>query len=256
MSRLSLYSLTISLLITLIPLASAIPAPERPLSIPGPPAEPRPRPGDGSGRYNSDGLCGPNDYRVHATLQAGVAYFSLRGRYQAARAMNHYLAESGEDLSVSVDLMMEDTPAFMQEAHQLAGKMAREKIESFVGPWTQMDFRSGWTIWNAWNDAKNEPHSYDWYYALGEYSYAVAGVVSQQEGGGKNLRYKVHVFDRYNWDSSNKSNTFGWGAVSLSHAEIGHLHQCGSAREYKIRGSSKTYTVNNYDPNKPLPPPK
>ncbi|PGH32222.1 hypothetical protein GX50_05006 [[Emmonsia] crescens] len=255
MAPISLHNLFLFLFAVLIPLVSSVPAPERPLSIPGPPAEPRPRPGDGSGKYNSDGLCGLNDYRVHATLQAGVAYFTARGWFQSARAMNHYLADSGEDLSVNVDTMMEDTPDFKQKALQLVKQVAKEKAESRVGPWTQMDFRSGWTIWNAWNERTDEPHSYDWYYALGEYSYAVSGVLTRQQNDDMSLKYKVHVFDRYNWDNSKKKNKFGWG-VELSHAEIGHLHKCGSAREYKVRGSGKTYTANNYDPNKALPAPR
>ncbi|PGG99353.1 hypothetical protein AJ79_08547 [Helicocarpus griseus UAMH5409] len=255
MATLTLHHLLLFLFATLIPLACTSPITEKrqAAGIPRPPPDPKPRPGDGSGEFNSDGLCGFNDYRVHAILQGGVLAFRAKGWPQSARAMDHYLGESGKDLSVNVDEIMKTTPAFKNAVHDLAEKTAKQRVETFIGPWVDLAFTSPWTVWHAWNDAKNEPHNYDWYYALGEYSYAVTGVVHKARNGALSLEWKAHVFDRYNWDNSDKKNQLGWG-IELSHREIGHLHKCGSAQEYTIRGSAKGQVVQNYDSKKPLPP--
>ncbi|KAF2189229.1 hypothetical protein K469DRAFT_446042, partial [Zopfia rhizophila CBS 207.26] len=219
-------------------------------NIPGAPPDPPLKPGDGSGEYNTIWLCGPNDWKVKGLLEAGVLAFAAKGWGQASRAMNHYLMDVGTDLEVNLANMMEDVPAFRDAIHDLAQAEAKKRVENFIGPWVTLTFTSPWTVWHAWNDAKNEAHNYDWYYALGEYSYAVSGVITK-ENGGMTLEWKAHVFDRYNWDNSGKE--FNLGPVSISHAEIGHLHKCGSAREYVVRGGSKTQTVKNYDTTKPLP---
>ncbi|KAK2811806.1 hypothetical protein FQN50_001844 [Emmonsiellopsis sp. PD_5] len=243
------HSLSALLLTSLLPLTLANPIIQKRADIPGPPTDPPQQPGDGSGEYNSIWLCSPNDWKVHTILKGGVVAFTAKGWIQSARAMNHYLGESGDDLDVNVQTMMKSTPAFKDAIHALAEKTVKHKLDTFVGPWVDLPFVSAWTVWHAWNDAANAPHNYDWYYALGEYSYAVSGVISRAKNGDMTVRWKAHAFDRYNWDNSNKKNNFGWG-VELSHAEIGHLHKCGSAQEYTVRGSSKEQVTKNYDSKK------
>lgn len=221
--------------------------------IPGPPRDPAAKPGDGSGKYNSIWFCGPNDWKVKAILEGGVVAFAAKGWGEASRAMNHYLMNDGTDMKVNLGNMMSDTPAFKNAVHKLAQAEAKKRVEEFVGPWVDLAFTSDWKVWHAWNDKEKKPHNYDWYYALGEYSYAVSGTIHRNKEGVMTLKWKAHAFDRYNWDKNTKKNQLGWG-IELSHAEIGHLHKCGSAREYTVRGSSKEQLVKNYKTNKPLPP--
>lgn len=224
-------------------------------TVPGPPADPPQLPGDGSGVWGSESPCGPNDWKIEAILTAGVDAFVAEGRCEAARCMHHYLLNTGADLEVNLANMMEDMPAFRDAIHTLAESTAKSKVENFVGPWLTIDFVSPWTLWHAWDDKNNEPYSLDWYYALGDYSYAVSGVVTRDGNTAAlmTLQWMVHVFDRYNWDNSGKQSNLGWG-VTLSHADIGHLHKCGGAREYVVRGGSKVQVVNSYDSTQPLPP--
>ncbi|KAF1811244.1 hypothetical protein P152DRAFT_66515 [Eremomyces bilateralis CBS 781.70] len=235
---------------SLLPLAIANPVLAPRASVPGPPKDPPLPSGDGSGEYNTIWLCGPNDYKVRALLEGGVLAFAAKGWCQASRAMNHYLLDNGKDLNENVANMMEDTPAFKKAVHALAEKEAKDAVD-FIGPWVTKTFNSGWKVWHAWNKEKNEAHNLDWYYALGEYSYAVTGVLTNGGTGKVKLEWKAHIFDRYNWDNSGKKQSFG--PISVTHKEIGHLHKCGGAREYVVRGSSKEQVVNNYNSKKPLP---
>ena len=237
-------------LVLLTPLISATPLVPR-ATIPGPPADPPQPAGDGSGEYNTEWLCKPNDWKVEGLLSAGVIAFDAKGWHAAARCMNHYLIDVGTDLDVNLANMMQDVPAFRDALHDLAQAEAKKAVD-FIGPWVTRSFTSKWTVWHAWNDAKNEAHSWDWYYALGEYLYSVTGVVTNGADGKMTLEWQAFVFDRYNWDQSGKKQNLGWG-IEISHKEIGHLHVCGAAREYNVRGKSKVQTVKGYNPKKPLP---
>lgn len=228
----------------------AIPSLTPRATVPNPPADPPQAAGDGSGAWNAES-CGFNDYKVDAILRGGVGVFNVKGYHQAARALDHYLDNKGSDLSIDVDEMMKTTPAFKDKVHALAESLVKQKVAGFIGPWITMTFASDWQVWHAWNDATNEPFSYDWYYAMGEYVYAVTGVATHEHDGSITLQWKGHVFDRYNWDQQGKSSHFG--PITLSHKEMGHLHKCGMAREYTMRGTGKEQVVHGYDSKKGLP---
>jgi hypothetical protein len=76
--------------------------------------------------------------------------------------------------------------------------------------------------------------------ALGDYSYAVSGVVTRDgtTAALMTLQWMVHVFDRYNWVNSGKQSNLGWG-VTLSHAELGI---CTSVTRGAFLGSYRTLT--------------
>ena len=60
-------------------------------------------------------------------------------------------------------------------------------------------FVSSWDVYSV-----NKDEIQDWFFALGSFSYSVAGVVHDDDTGAL-LEYKVCVFDRYNWDGGRVS---------------------------------------------------
>ncbi|QSS62573.1 hypothetical protein I7I51_02311, partial [Histoplasma capsulatum] len=125
-----------------------------------------------------------------------------------ARPSSHYLAESGKDLSVSVDSMMEDTPAFKQEALVRGGygqgEGGRSRMRGVMPTMRRIIMTTECDM---------------------------------------SLRYKVYLFDRYNWDDSKKKKIrFGWGGGAKPcrdwpSAQLGQRAGIQDSREQHVLGS-------------------
>lgn len=201
------------------------------------PPDPAQVPGDGSGAFDAQSCSLKDRFETFPVLTAGVLAMHHKGWDNAADAMAHYLDASGSEWDPQVSTMLSQIPALDAKIHAYV----QDQV-SKLGDDPATSFESGWLLWHAWNDATDEPYSWDWYYALGEFSYAVAGAL-ERTNGKVTAEWQVHVFDRYNWDDEGKVSSFAGGLIKLSHEDIGRLHKCGLAREYVVRGSTGILTL-------------
>lgn len=240
----------LSLLPLLLSFASAAALPSdlsvRAPSIPGPPSDPpQPADGDGIGPYNSKGA-GWKDRLNKVKFFTIAAAAGEIGLTNAERGMRHYLGNSGDDLNVAPGPMMNDLPEFRKAAQALAQNEATKAYRAISAKSGSKAFSSKWDTYYA-----TKEKSWDWFYAIGGFSFSVTGVVTKKSGGGS-LKYQVHIFDRYNWDAG-KSVTIG--PFTFEDRELGELHLKGLAREYVVRGSSQVNEVDSFKPGTVIPPP-
>lgn len=66
------------------------------------------------------------------------------------------------------------------------------------------------------------------------------------------IEYRVHTFDRYNWD---KGKQVSIGPITVKDEELAKLHRAGLAREYEVGGSSDPSSVETDLPGQPGAPP-
>lgn len=235
------------------PITSTIATPLRPRAVPIPPvpADPaQPAEGDGIGPYNSqDASLGD---RVDKAKFYGVAVAAGElGLTDAERNMRHYLGNSGDTLNIEPESMMKGLPEFRSAVKATAQNEAAAAWKKIAGPASgESPFSSPWNNFYA-----EKGMSLNWYFGLGGFSYSVTGVVSKPNvaaGGPGSLRYKVHIFDRYNWDNGKSVDI---GPFHFEDTELGHLHLVGLAREYIVRGSSAVNEVEKFTPTTVIPPP-
>jgi hypothetical protein len=242
-NRLTLLLLTLLTLLT--PFTHANPLP-RAIAIPPVPADPpKPASGDGIGPYASK-KAGVGDYISKAKFYGIAAAAGELFLLNAERNMRHYLGDSGSDLTVTPESMMGGLPTFRTAVKALAQNEAAAAYKRISGKSGEKAFSSPWQGFYATKDM-----SWDWFFAIGGFSYSVTGVVTKTSGGGS-LRYRVHIFDRYNWDQGKSVDI---GPFHFEDKELGNLHLVGLAREYTVRGSSAVNEVQKFTPTTVIPPP-
>lgn len=225
-------------LLTGVPAQLAIPSP-----LPDPPA---PSTGDGIGPYKSQSA-GPGDYATKTSFQLLAQAAGVAGLGNAKRNMEHYLDNTGTVFYNDPLAIMSAIPALKDAVKALAQNAATAKYKSLPNAGSG-SFQTPWQGFYATKEL-----SQDWFYALGGFSYSVTGVVSKAPNAIP-LKYKVHVFDRYNWDGG-KSVTIG--SVTVTDEAVGRLHLVGLAREYIVRGSTAEIPVQSFKPGTVIPdPPK
>jgi hypothetical protein len=218
----------------------------RALSIPPAPADPAaPADGDGIGPYDSQNA-GIGDRVSKAKFYAVAVAAGELNLVNAERGMRHYLGNSGDDLNVTPESMMKGLPKFRDAVKALAQNKAAAAYKLIKGASGEKAFSSGWNNFYATKDL-----SWDWFFAIGGYSFSVTGVVTKGSGGGS-LKYRVHIFDRYNWDAGKSVDI---GPFHFEDTELGKLHLKGLAREYTVRGSSGVNEVKSFSPTVVIPPP-
>ncbi|KAF9890465.1 hypothetical protein FE257_005870 [Aspergillus nanangensis] len=226
------------LLSTWISQSVALPHVSRDVSIPGPPSDPKPpSSGDGIGEWGSEDP-GIGDY-LDKTKFYGIARTAgTLGLDNAKNNMMHYLGNSGDDQPVTVENMLNDLPDFSKAAKAFIQNEATKAYES-LGSSDETAFVSKWENYYA---AKDE--SWDWFFAIGGFSYSVSGTM-EKVGSKVALKYRVHVFDRYNWDDGKSVDI---GPFHFEDRELGELHLKGIAQEYVVRGTSGTVSVSDFKP--------
>ncbi|KAH0563360.1 hypothetical protein GP486_002067 [Trichoglossum hirsutum] len=218
----------------------------RELAIPGPPSDPpKAATGDGIGPYGNESA-GVTDYAAWAEYETIAETAASIGLVHAAAHLEHYLGNTGSDYNDSPETMMNDLPKFRDAAKALAQNEAAAAWNRILDASGELAFSSTWSGFYAEKD-----QSMDWYYSVGGFSFAVTGVVSKNGQSGS-LRYKIHVFDRYNWDDG-KSTTIG--PFTFYDRDLGSLHLKGLAREYIVRGSGGVNTVTDFKATTVIPPP-
>jgi hypothetical protein len=220
-------------------------------SIPGPPSDPpKPASGDGIGKYKSKKpTWGARLNKIKFEQVANVA--ETIGMGDAARHMNHYLDNNGKDLTVSVEAMLRDLGDLRTEVAKLANSKAKPVYERLIKSKTKKSetFVSSWTVYDY-----DKKMTKNWYYAMGAFSFSVSGVLTVTPGKPAKaaIDYKIHVFDRYNWDAGKSVEI---GPFTIKDKELGELHLMGLAKEYVVRGTSKKQSVANYKPTNDFPKP-
>lgn len=207
--------------------------------VPPAPRDPPKPAGDGAGAYASKK---PTllDRLQHKTYRAMVSAADGLGLDNAARDLDHYLDNIGTDLTISPDQIMSDIPEFKEAVRALAETYAKRAFKNSKKSLTGSMFQSPWTSFYA-----TKALSKDWFFALGGFSYSVAGSVNVRKVNGKyttELKWRVYIFDRYNWDTG-KGVTIG--PFTFTDEELGRMHLVGLAKEYVVRGQS-TFRVEKW----------
>lgn len=187
-----------------------------------------------------------DDVAFEQVARAASTAADALGYTNAARHLNHYLDNSGDDLTVDPARIARDVPQFGQSVEQQLDAQVNAAIEQAVADGCYGEpiaFDSGWQGFYIDKDMNA-----DWFYAMGGIQHSVTGTVVVQPGDPPTaeVSYQVHVFDRYNWDGG-KTTTIG--PVTITDQQMGELHTAGLAQEYDIVGSTgeTTYTA-TYDP--------
>lgn len=165
------------------------------------------------------------------------------GLTNAADHMRHYLGNSGEPLTVSVDNMMRDIPDLTTaytEQQAVAMQAANQRIAE-MGEITQPQT---FTLTGERLSDVYANSSKDWYYAVGGFTYWYTAEVTvlPNEGGPPKVQteFKLNVYDRYNWDEGKSVEIAG---VTVEDNQLGRLHRVGLAQEYDINGTSTPSTT-------------
>ncbi|GAA2980570.1 hypothetical protein GCM10010519_14130 [Streptomyces lactacystinicus] len=204
-------------------------------------------PNDGAGPYHVREP-GAEDYAIQAEAYALVAGGTVFQNEDAARHMLHYLDNTGEPLTVDVDRMLRDDPAFRSHIDKLLTDREAEWRQTALDAYqkaggspvaipveTQRNRDNDFTF-----DGRQQPA---WFHAIGSQGCVVSGVVTVNPGpDGKpvvSTRYQVNVWDRYNWDKGKSTDIAG---TNVTDADMAKLHQAGLAQEYDISGRSTPMT--------------
>jgi len=151
-----------------------------------------------------------------STLDDGVSETKWRtiadgaevaGRTDAARHMNHFLDGTGGDLLLDADRILRDAPELQHDVEEaVAGQVAQIARSGRVG--TAVPFGTAWAG-HAFEDD-------NWFAAIGNVQYSVTGVATvhpPSAPGGQptvDVDYRVHLYDRYNWDEGDDPATPGF----------------------------------------------
>ncbi|TLF66829.1 hypothetical protein FEK33_12420 [Nocardia asteroides NBRC 15531] len=204
--------------------------------IPAMPTPPQPDPG--AGPHNSQPANERDDDIEFFAVARGIYYGALAIGYKnAARGLNNYLKNKGEDLSIDPDDVMNSVPGLRRHAERLVVEAVSTSARANpTSPNPPITFT---TAWSGYYILQSE-HS-DWFYAMGGISVCATGVVTiTHTGSGSDrpeilLDYRIHIFDRYNWDKKKKVTIAG---KTVTDEKMGGLHTAGLAMEFNQFGSS------------------
>lgn len=159
------------------------------------------------------------------------------GYHHAADFLGHFLDNSGADMHVSPQLMLNEIPPFkasndMDYRQNILDATSRAIRQNYRGRPIKI------TIPGRWNAVAAEGG--DWYYAMHEFDFvntAVVHVVPASNGKvDVSIDAKLYVYDKYNWDPNKQARV---GYFGIDDEEMARLHQVGLAREYDVRGSMR-----------------
>lgn len=209
--------------------------------IPGMPTPPPTDPGQaphGSQPWYSRG----DDFIFLDTAIKAKVAASAVGLHNASRHLSHYLSNTGEDLKLDPDQIMNDEPGLKQRVDGFVTHLLREIAGSATsnGSYsTPVPFQSEWHGYRL--------TSLNWFLAIGGVNASASGVVTVHDSALESaqpritLDYQSHLFDRYNWD---KGKGIKLGEITVTDREMGGLHTAGLAKEFNMYGSS---TIKHYE---------
>ncbi|MEU2258279.1 hypothetical protein [Nocardia xishanensis] len=164
------------------------------------------------------------------------------GLPNAGHHLKHYLGNTGKDLILDPDTIMNDDPGLKRHVDNIITTLVRSiaaRSAMTGGDRVTASFQSGWEDYTFTNR--------DWYLAIGSIEACACGAVTVYELKSEHtepritLDYQVHLYDRYNWDGKKKTEIAG---AEWSDRELGALHTAGLAKEFDMYGSS---TIKHYE---------
>jgi hypothetical protein len=207
------------------------------MPIPGAPKSPEPD--EGAGKWNSQPWYSKlDDVGFAEVAAAAAAAADIYGYTHASAHLSHYLDNSGDTLTVNVDSVLHDVPKANTAANLIAETEIRRVAAAQVAA---EDYDNPTTFQSKWGDFYiTEELSGDWFFAMGGIRLAASGaVITREPAEGAEptvvVEYKVHLYDRYNWDEGKSVEIAG---VTIHDKDMGELHTAGLAREYDIEGTS------------------
>ena len=235
-------------------------APPLPALVPPPPpppgnrdymigtADPRITPDRGAGAWSST----PTTITATVQRQLILEILPPRGASatvaigdDAARHMLHYLNNSGANLTIDLEGMVDEVRSakgrFNNEISQ-----AKTFVETLAVGTHQITSRRPEGGYNQQSDSRN------WYFAIGGYSTWGKGRATVRAGSAGReyeLEFEYKFYDRYNWDAGKQVTI---GPVTITDQFMGEFHRQGIAQEFTCVGSvRRTFTWNH---GQPIPP--
>ncbi|MER6350026.1 hypothetical protein ACWC10_30405 [Streptomyces sp. NPDC001595] len=215
----------------------------------------------GSGKHDSESP-GFDQWVTKQKMELLAEGADWKGMTDASRHMAHYLNNSGSPMTLPVDKMMSDVPAFKSYVD--------DTVRLNQDDWrrqAQEEFRKNGGKPIAFPVEAKQPEGFyftesldkNWFYAVGGANTNVTGVVTavpDEHGNPKiTVDYQANVWDRYNWDEGKGVKV---GPMEIPDGEMAKLHRVGLAQEFDMSGSSgvKHYDLGSAQPNDdPLPGP-
>lgn len=195
-------------------------------------ASPRLRPDPGSGPWCSL----PQTARFLLYKRALETALDTRALFlypgpDAARHMQHYLRNTGQDLPV-------DVGALMARSAQLSRQYAAELAAAQSYAQTLPPGRHAIASTRPAQGYFRQRDDADLFFAVGGYSYWGHASVTVLEHSPDDRRYDMdfefEFYDRYNWDSGKQVVIAG---ITVTDAFMQNFHRQCYAREYDLRGS-------------------
>jgi hypothetical protein len=194
-------------------------------------ADPTITPDAGAGVWNSSRSSAEMWLKKQAVYQI-LPHARIVIGSDATRNMAHYLNNSGKDLSLNVESLIDDVPG-EKRLYERELILARRFVQTLPVGTHNISSKSA-TVGYA-----EQKESWNWYFATGGYSIwgkgvakvtAVAGVAQYE------LDFEYKFFDRYNWDGGKSVEIMG---VEITDEFMGRFHREGYAKEYNLVGSMK-----------------
>lgn len=209
------------------------------------PTEKQIAPDKGSGAHGVDSP-GFKQRLTKGKMELLAESSEFMGRNDAGRHMVHYLENSGEELELPVDRMLESDEGFQHHVRMMINDNLTEWRKDALKAYEQ----SGGSPVSVPIEGKNSDYPFrqdeneNWFYAVGSTRSNVTGVMTVEPGvGGEpkiSVEYQVNAWDRYNWD---KTKSVDIGPLHIPDGEPGRLHEVGLAKEFDMKGSSSTKRI-------------
>ena len=195
----------------------------------------------GSGLYASANPTLQDRAEWHV-LSGGAGLFQIIGLGQAATLMEHYLANTGETVSVDPLRMLNDLPSWHADVESQTRQMSQQARQLIVTERGSLSARTRYTLLmrSDWIPAHaTRAESLDWYLAVGNFSYKLMLTVTVDIAADTSditlahAGLSIYVYDRYDWDDGRNT---AMGGLYIPNEWFGRLHRAGLARDYEVEG--------------------
>ncbi|MCP2278373.1 hypothetical protein [Nocardia amikacinitolerans] len=184
-----------------------------------------------------------DDYAFAETVTVAIGVADGLGWTHAAAHLKHYLENTGKDLTLDPDQIMNEDPTLKQKADKVVTDYVRYLASDPANHGKTIPFQVPWEADHSFSKSSQA----DWYYAIGSVHVTASGVATihtpDAEGAQPRVTvdFQIHLFDRYNWDSET-ADTEGKGvtigSIPIDDRRMGALHTAGLAKEFNMLGSS------------------
>ena len=222
-------------------------------NVPTPPPQEK---GDGSGPWNVESIS-----LEGIKNQIFYSFVASAGDWKehtvAARNLRHFLYNSGKPIEIDPVDIARDIPEFEYRTSSdfrnaylaavnkkiLSKSLAEEHSFKFKEIEELIDSETKDLRWATFEYDKEDYPT--WWWAINSFSYTFDGevAVSPKDNGEieVSVKYKMYIFDRYNWDEGKGFYLLG---RHREDEDLRILHRHGLAREYNVYGATeeKTYT--------------